>query len=275
LFSPIISSSYSFKMSREEEDTDTKLAILSSLLEPANYPLEHLLDALQEFEGDVGKAAEGILLPRVKSAGKRKAGTSLESWLGKKRVPTGPPTSPSKEPATIKADSIPTKKEGVNLLDHLKHPTAERTKAIPRPAVHLTSQSSIDTHNLPLSILKSPLSPSFASALYLAMMEESTTWERNRFYLAGKWVESPHTVCHYSRDPAATGTTEAVEKGEEVLDGKEGKKATYMWSGQEIAASRVSPPRPEAEPGHSEINVTDGFDRSGCPTIGCRVGQVT
>jgi hypothetical protein len=230
-------------MSRaEEEDTDTKLAILSSLLEPAIFPLEELLDALQEFEGDVGKAAEGILSPRVKAAGKRKAGTSLESWLGKKRVPT----SPSKDPATFKAESISIKKEGVNLLDHLKQPTTERTKNIPRPAVHLTSQSSIDTHKLPLSILKSPLSPSFASALYLAMMEESETWERNRFYLAGKWVESPHTVCHYSRNPAATGTTEAVEKGEEVLEGKEGKKATYMWSGQEIAASRVSPPRPEA-----------------------------
>jgi hypothetical protein len=239
LFSPIISPFTYLKMSGEEEDTDTKLAILSSLLEPATYPLEELLDALQEFEGDVGKAAEGILLPRVKSAGKRKAGSSLESWLGKKRAPISP--NGKVHAAPIKDETKPaTKKEGVNLLDHLKHPTTERTKAIPRPAVHLTSQSSIDAHNLPLSILKSPLSPSFASALYLAMIEESTTWERNRFYLAGKWVESPHTVCHYSRDPSATGTTEAVEKGEEILEGKEGKKATYMWSGQEIAASRVS-----------------------------------
>ena len=227
-------------MSGEEEDTDTKLAILSSLLEPATYPLEELLDALQESNGDVGNAAEAILLPRVKSAGKRKAGTSLESWLGKKRAPVSPPGKVDSA-TSIKADSSPRKKEGVNLLHHLKHPTTERTKTIPRPPINLPNQSVIDTHNLPLSILKSPLSPSFASALYLAMMEESTTWERNKFYLAGKWVESPHTVCHYSRDPAATGTTEAVEKGEEVLEGKEGKKATYMWSGQEIAASRVSP----------------------------------
>jgi hypothetical protein len=232
-------------MSREEEDTDTKLAILSSLLEPASYPLEQLLDALQEYNGDVGKAAEGILLPRVKGAGKRKAGTSLESWLGKKRVPISP--SGRLDTTTIKNETIAPKKDGVNLLDHLKQPTTERTKAIPRPPVYLPNQSAIDSNNIPLSILKSPLSPSFASALYIAMMEESNTWDRNRFYLAGKWVESPHTVCHYSRNPAATGTTEAVEKGEEVLDGKEGKKATYMWSGQEIAASRVSPPGPEAE----------------------------
>jgi hypothetical protein len=238
----------------EEEDTDTKLAILASLLEPASYPLEDLLDALQSSNGDVGQAAEAILLPRVKSAGKRKAGSSLESWLGKKRVPVSPSWS-SETATSMKANSNAIKKEGVNLLDHLKHPTTERTKSIPRPAVHLTSQSSIDAHNLPLSILKSPLSPSFASALYLAMMEESTTWERNRFYLAGKWVESPHTVCHYSRDPAATGTTEAVEKGEEVLEGKEGKKATYMWSGQEIAASRVSLPRPEADRRGAQVSI--------------------
>jgi len=236
----------------EEEDTDTKLAILSSLLEPASYPLEELLDALQESHGDVGKAAEELLLPRVRGAGKRKAGTSLESWLGKKRAPICP-SGKVDTAASIKTDLNQIKREGVNLLDHLKQPTSERTKAIPRPPVHLPNQSAIDSHDIPLSILKSPLSPSFASALYLAMMEESETWERNRFYLAGKWVESPHTVCHYSRNPAATGTTEAVEKGEEVLDGKEGKKATYMWSGQEIAASRVSPLTQRPEVGLSGV----------------------
>lgn len=223
----------------EEEDTDTKLAILSSLLEPATYPLEELLEALNESGGDVSQAAEGILLPRVKSAGKRKAGTSLESWLGKKRAGDDTKvTSPN-----VKTNAT---KEGkaVNLLDHLKQPTSsEKTKSIPRPAVHLPNQSAIDSHRLPLSILQSPLSPQFASALYLTMMEESETWERNKFYLAGKWVESPHTVCHYARDPPSQTTAENVEEKEkdiELLKGKEGKKATYMWSGQEVAASRVS-----------------------------------
>ena len=223
----------------EEEDTDTKLAILSSLLEPATYPLEELLEALNESGGDVSKAAEGILLPRVKSAGKRKAGTSLESWLGKKRAGDDTiVTSP-----TVKTNAT---KEGkvVNLLDHLKQPTpSEKTKNIPRPAVHLPNQSAINSHRLPLSILQSPLSPQFASALYLTMMEESETWERNKFYLAGKWVESPHTVCHYARDPPSQSTSENVEEKEkdvDLLECKEGKKATYMWSGQEIAASRVS-----------------------------------
>jgi hypothetical protein len=231
----------------EEEDTDTKLAVLASLLEPATYPLEELLEALNESGGDVSKAAEGILLPRVKSAGKRKAGTSLESWLGKKRAG---------EDIIVKTPNIKPNGSGdgtkdsksVNLLDHLKQPTpSEKTKNVPRPAVHLSNQSAIDSNRLPLSIIQTPLSPQFASALYLAMMEESEIWERNKFYLAGKWVESPHTVCHYARDPPSQSTSENVEEKEkevELLEGKEGKKATYMWSGQEIAASRVRPQSP-------------------------------
>lgn len=108
------------------------------------------------------------------------------------------------------------------------------------------------------------------------MMDESETWERNRFYLAGKWVESPHTVCHYSRNggryderaelaskidigdmgdamafnherPEAKTSHETEEKlakekfvrDAESLEGKDGKKATYMWSGQEINPPRV------------------------------------
>jgi hypothetical protein len=235
----------------EEEDTDTKLAILASLLEPATFPLEELLERLNENEGDVVKAAEGILLPRVKGAGKRKAGTSLESWLGKKRSSSildskeefsGAPRPRSRPTPNLEKDDNNVEKKPimVNLLDHLKQPSHsnEKSKNIPRPAIHLSNQDIIDSHNLPLSILKSPLSPAFASALYLTMMEESETWDRNRFYLAGKWVESPHTVCHYSRDPGAEiGGTEEID----LLDGKQGKKATYMWSGQEIAGSRVSP----------------------------------
>ena len=242
-----------------EEDTDTKLAMLASLLEPATFPIEDLLEALQKSQGDVGKSAESLLLPRVKSAGKRKAGTSLQGWLGKKQAyssgtratktgstfsidesesdTTTTSTALSSGSRTTMPRPSPTKnnEKPVDLLSILKQPTAaEKPKNVPRPPLHLPNQPSIDSHALPLTLLSSPLSPQFASALYLTMMEESQTWERNRFYLAGKWVESPHTVCHYARDPPKE--SEQVE----MLEGKEGKKATYMWSGQEIAPSRVS-----------------------------------
>lgn len=231
----------------DDQDTDTKMAILASLLEPATFPAEELLDTIQQCQGDVAKAAEALLLPRVKSAGKRKAGSSLESWLGKRssssskpqRVNTAPETPPDiGRPSAASAGAIKEKasKPPVNLLSVLKQPTTpEKVKNAPRPALHLPNQASIDSHQLPLTLLRSPLSPALASALYLTMMEESETWDRNRFYLAGKWVESPHTVCHYSRDPPI------VEQEVELLDGKGGRKATYMWSGQEISPPRVGP----------------------------------
>lgn len=262
----------------DDADTDTKLAMLASLLEPASFPIEDLLDALQASKGDVAKSAEVLLLPRVKSAEKRKAGTSLQSWLGKKQAPT-PIHFPSRtrEPqatafhdelqavtdqntrstmaTTTTTTSTKTKndKPPVDLLSVLKQPTTpEKPKIVPRPALHLPNQSAINSHKLPLTLLQSPLSPSFASALYLTMMDESQTWERNRFYLAGKWVESPHTVCHYARDPPSADEHEREQEVEvpvpvpvPMLDGKqgkEGKKAMYMWSGQEIESSRVCPP---------------------------------
>lgn len=246
----------------QDEDTDTKLAMLASLLEPASFRTEDLLESLQDSEGDVAKAAEGLLLPRVRSAGKRKSGTSLQGWLGKKRAPDNAGSTSLRPPLHANSKSVKsessrcsdpvdtqtqhetrledgyTKSERppVDLLSVLKQPaTSDKSKNPPRPALHLSNQSAIDSHKLPLTLLQSPLSASFASALYLTMMEESETWERNRFYLAGKWVQSPHTVCHYSRDPPS-----AEEQGIELLQGKEeGKKATYMWSGQEIAPSRV------------------------------------
>lgn len=237
---------------QDDVDTDTKLAILASLLEPASYPLDDLLEALQSSDGDVARAAETVLLPRVQKAGKRKAGSSLESWLGKKHTSCSsgntarPEAAPFPTPSTPPPDSrteggagtrAKPKPTTVNLMNVLKHPTTpEKAKNAPRPAIHLTNQRAIDAHSLPLTLLQSPLSPAMASALYLTMMEESETWERNKFYLAGKWVESPHTVCHYSRDPPPA----FEESGAELLDRKEGKKATYMWSGQEIATSRVS-----------------------------------
>lgn len=245
-----------------DTDTDTKLAMLASLLEPAAFPLEDLLEALQGSKGDVAKSAEVLLLPRVKSAGKRKAGTSLQSWLGKKQATSGTPQVPTSLPTPSSNGSTATSKEAiaptypksisvrkpssdkppVDLLSVLKQPTTpEKPKNAPRPAIHLPNQSSINAYNLPLTLLQSPLSPSFASALYLTMMEESITWERNRFYLAGKWVESPHTVCHYARDPPSAPSEDERDVEVGVMDGKEGKKATYMWSGQEIATSRVGP----------------------------------
>jgi hypothetical protein len=210
----------------EVVDTDTKLALLASLLEPATFPGEAYIEALTEACGDVGRAAEALLLPRVKSSGKRKAGTSLESWLSKKVVKDEiiKQESKAEERSRQREHEAPG-----NLLSMLKQPiTPPKTKpkAAPQPALNLTSQSAIDRHNLPLTLLGSPLSPSFASALYIAMMEESSSWERHQWYLAGRWVESPHLMSGYRREGGGFGDPE--------------DKAKYYYSGSELPKPNVS-----------------------------------
>lgn len=247
-------------------ERDAQIALLASLLEPATYSTEEYVAALRSSSGNLQLAAEELLLPRVKSAGKRKAGTSLESWLGKKRGgkprgATGPrddepvvgvdvdlkrsvrsaaedeeyvkPARDLDNPAKPRVDAFSV------LLDPSSQPQIPKAKAAPQPAVRLATQAQIDSVGLPLTILTSPLSPSFASALYLTMMDESEKWERNRWYLAGRWVESPHTMTSYARGHGGSGEegTSDPDFSEAAKKQNEGK---YYYSGTEQKTSAVS-----------------------------------
>lgn len=180
-------------------DQATQLLLLASLLEPATYPEDELVRALQTARGDLSRAAEDLLLPRKSS--KRKA-DSLESW--------------------VKRDKPP-----LNAFSVLSDAGPSKPRTAPQPALLLTSQAAIDKHRLPLRLLDSPLSSSFASALYLALMEESETWTRHRWYLAGRWVESPHTMTNYYQE-----------------GGGYGGSTPYYYSGKELPMPKVSFPRP-------------------------------
>lgn len=242
---------------------DAKIALLISVLEPASFPIDDYAEALRAANGNVQAAAEALLLPRVKSAGKRKAGSSLQQWLGKDRrgtadrgvggadggagetndnhvagehwpaetindpVPTSsdkaeggrelarrkrraisavaPGSSSESLPSPSRAaapEAKPPRKDAFALLrkSGANAGGSTKPKAVPQPALRLATQQQLDAHDLPLTLLGSPLSPALASALYLAMMDEAEDkWERNRWYLAGRWVESPHTTHMYAR----------------------------------------------------------------------------
>ncbi|KAK8861429.1 hypothetical protein IAR55_002248 [Kwoniella newhampshirensis] len=231
-----------------EIDTDTKIALLASLLEPITFPIATYVEALATAKGDVARAAEELLLPRVKSSGKRKAGTSLQSWLIRPR--NGKAARTDVTPVEVQDDLKPQvaeenddniKTEGVefhaqqasstNLWSLLREGTAgpspTKAKTIPQPPVVLTSQKAIDAHSLPLTLLDPPLTPSFASALYLAMMEESDTWEIKPFLLAGRWVTSTYTTGIYKRENGGYGEEEPLR---------------YYYSGIEQEAPRNYPP---------------------------------
>lgn len=241
-------------MADSEVDEPTQLLLLASLLEPATYSEDELRLALSSARGDLVRAAEELLLPRAKSAGKRKAGTSLEGWFSKKRdaAEVSTPrlhvaqTSPPRPLALqVKQDSPggSSKRDAFALLRSAPGPSVPiKVKAAPQPALLLTSQAAIDKHRLPLTLLTSPLSPAFASALYLAMMEESEAWGRHRWYLAGKWVESPHTMAGYylvggghGEDGRAVRSTD----GDGRAEGGGAEKARYFYSGKELGDPKV------------------------------------
>ena len=232
------------------EDGDIKIALLVSLLEPATYPISEYIDAIAAASGDVAKAAEALLLPRVKSVGKRKAGTSIDSWLGRKTGKTVIGDEHHSEPPVVvsRTPSSPSKVgPPVDLLSVLRQSSPTKPlniKSLPQPALLLTSQASIDSSNVPVTLLPSPLSPSLASALYLALMEESEQWERNRWFLAGKWVESPHTTTVYARKGDGYGELEGEES--DARDAETQKdaskiKSRYYYSGTELSPPKVNP----------------------------------
>lgn len=204
----------------EETDTDTALALLSSLLEPASFPIDELLDALTEAQGQVSVAAEALLLPRVKSASKRKAGTSIESWLSRKKQP------PSTPPRSTHVLEDKPKPSSVDLLAVLQQPESSKPRNPPRPPILLSTQATIDKHGLPLTVVSSPLSPAFASALYLTMINESEKWPKYKWFLAGKLVEAPHAASGYKRKDGGHGDPDELSK--------------YFYSGMELKTPNVS-----------------------------------
>jgi hypothetical protein len=185
--------------------------------------LEQLGNAIKRAKGDVAAAAEDLLLAGPKPTVTSRPSSSLSDWLGR-----------SDKSVKKRARSEDTLKDPVQVTQQPKRPVADLSKLLkqpttlakpkrpPQPALTLGSQKQIDAHGLPVTLLESPLSPAFASALYLVMMKESENWESNKWYLAGKWVESPHLMSNYVRD----------------IDGEERKG--YYYSGSEMKPPFVS-----------------------------------
>ena len=77
----------------------------------------------------------------------------------------------------------------------------------PRPAAALPplllSRPEQIAQHTPCSLHFGILPTALAERLYRVMLAESKAWERNRWYLADRHVESPHTTAFYSTDPEA------------------------------------------------------------------------
>lgn len=172
---------------------DGDLAALITLLEPTTFPFEDYAAALERSGGDIGRAAEMLLL----GEGSSRKETRLNDWFRpakRAREDGGSKRTESTSQTTDRTDRAASASQWANLL---KPQVA--VKPLPQrvPPIHLGTPEAIAASGLPLVVLDSPLSPTMAAALYHEMMAESPKWPKNKWYLAGRQVESNHQSTGY------------------------------------------------------------------------------
>lgn len=203
------------------EDTDVLIALVSSLLEsttPAPSQ-ETILDALTRSNGDVDAAAKLVRsAPIAPPSRKRKRGSDIMStWLSKSSEQSSTSSKPksfiepsshvhttdrpiSPSPKKHRPPASAPAKPTVDLMTVLRQaPVSKFKEEIPRlPPLTLTTPELVAKHStctLHPSILPSEL----ACRLFYTMIDESRNWQRNKWWLFDRVVESPHRTSFYAR----------------------------------------------------------------------------
>ena len=248
-----------------ENDTETLLVMLSSLLPESrqNVDQELLLETLLECEGNVEEAATKLISaspPRVVSRSnnpltkkKRKRHAGLDDWLQKhpsftpkppsKRTNSGDGPSAGARSVSVPADvhrqdpssssALKVKGSGKtdsarNALTRLKPPSASGVPEVPPqlPPLTLGTPEMVSKHTA-CSLHSQVLPPELAIRLFETMLTEAEKWDRNRFWLFERAVESPHKNSFYVRDMS---TVVGYKQSDGISD-LEWKEAAYYWYG--------------------------------------------
>ncbi|THH29649.1 hypothetical protein EUX98_g4548 [Antrodiella citrinella] len=249
---------------RGAEDTETLLALVSSLLDAPIHDQSILLDALLDCDGNVERAAQCLnsratsssnasssrITTPAKAVGKKRKSGGLEGWLEKlpapaekpqsKRIRSDAPTRaeisseprrPVSKPAQKFEDDVlpsldleqpeeaymdpepelpvsenksPVKVKQVTnaeFMSILRPPNSmDNTKAGPpkHPPLTLTTPEMIASH-IPCTMHASVLPPELACRLFYTMLDLSRDWERNKWWLFDRLVESPHKTSFFIR----------------------------------------------------------------------------
>jgi len=250
-----------------EDDTETLLVMLSSLLPESHQNLDHesLLEALLECEGSVEEAvAKLISQPSYSSAAgssrsltkkKRKRHVGLDDWLQKhpstpkspsKRVNSGDRSArtrsmsipiednrhPSPSSSSLKVKGSGKPNSSGNALARLKPPSASAIPEVPAqlPPLTLGNPEMVAKHTA-CTLHPQVLPPELAIRLFETMLNEAETWERNRFWLFERAVVSPHKTSFYVRDMSAV----AEYGGKDGVTDLEWKEAAHYWCVASVA----------------------------------------
>jgi len=245
-----------------ENDTETLLVMLSSLLPESHQNLdqESLLEALLECEGNADEAAAKLTSQSSSSSvagpssssthSKRKRHVGLDGWLQKhpstskppsKRVNSGDKSTrarsvsvpvdehhghPSPSSTSLKVKGSGNPNYTGNALARLKPPSASATPEVPvqLPPLTLGNPEMIAKHTA-CTLHPQVLPPNLATRLFETMLNEAEGWDRSRFWLFERAVESPHKNAFYVRNMS---TVAGCGRKDDISD-LEWKEAAHYW----------------------------------------------
>lgn len=174
-----------------EDDTDTKLAILSSLfpLADESYIFETLINA----DGDVETAQRRLQ-----------------------------PPSPSPEPAPKRSKGVAGQQLSIRKFQLNGDQAPIRRLTTTGKTLHLYDADDIE-HHTPCSIIHNFLPADDANQLLLELLEEAKTFRNQSFKLFDRVVQSPHTSSFYveTREEQRVQTKEYVYNGSYLDDVRE------------------------------------------------------
>ncbi|KAI1377801.1 hypothetical protein F4677DRAFT_47952 [Hypoxylon crocopeplum] len=169
-----------FSLDDDNESTDVKLAILSSL--HSNVSQEALLEALLAHDGSVKAASASLTEDRSTSPKKQRNSTVIGHQTSLRLFASKSPTE--ERPVSPKKAKLLSKK-GTTL--------------------HLYDPEDVAEHT-PCSIVHNFLPPDEANALLREMLDESTSFEKITFKLFDNVVQSHHTSSFYVATKAELDT---------------------------------------------------------------------
>ena len=182
-------------------DTDTLIALVSSLLPQYTYTQDVILDALIQCKGDVEAAVE-VLQSQRPTSKKRNLG-SLDSWLHHpaKKISTCKVSPVLSTPRSAIKPYAPTTvaSSSVNFMSILRRPPSDGPSTTSRlPPLTLSTPALVAEHT-PCTLHLSVLPQELACKLFYTMLDESKDWKRNKWWIADRVVESPHLTSFYIR----------------------------------------------------------------------------
>ncbi|KIK63613.1 hypothetical protein GYMLUDRAFT_40671 [Collybiopsis luxurians FD-317 M1] len=226
----------------EEQDNDILLALVSSLTEK-EHSTEVILDTLVQSKGDPQLAAQILNRNQPGSddgAGKRKRKRTLDldGWLkGTKHAKNIPrdassPRSNSASPSKASTSSLRTTQD-VDLMTILKQPSTSR-KAPPRKQPLTLSSPEMVAEHTPCTMHLSALPSELASRLFYTLEDSSKNWQRNKWWLFDRLVESPHKTAFFVRKTDGISDDETWHES-----------AQYWYNGRKTDRPETYPPEME------------------------------